>query len=64
MTQIQGKIAQSFLKMVVDSKVHKAYEKDISQDFIHHNPYFNCWQYELVVDKHLSNPKRLGPEFA
>lgn len=40
MTQNRGNIAQSFLKMVIDGKVHKAYEEYISPDFIHHNPYF------------------------
>jgi predicted SnoaL-like aldol condensation-catalyzing enzyme len=40
MTQNLGNLAQSFLKMVIAGKVHEAYEKYISPDFIHHNPYF------------------------
>ena len=36
----QTEIATSFLKLAASGKVSEAYEKYISRDFRHHNPYF------------------------
>jgi hypothetical protein len=32
--------AVAFLRMVADGQIKEAYQKFISSDFIHHNPYF------------------------
>ncbi len=41
--------AVGFLQMVVAGKIHEAYDKYISPDFIHHNPYFKGDRHSLMT---------------
>ncbi|WP_198530472.1 nuclear transport factor 2 family protein [Bacillus sp. LL01] len=41
--------AISFLQMVVDGKIRKAYERHIDPDLRHHNPYFKGDAESLMV---------------
>ena len=41
-------IATSFLKLVIEGKVREAYDKYVSQELIHHNPYFEGTRNALL----------------
>ena len=51
MTEKQSlkKAAQSFLQMVVSGKIREAYEKYVSPEFRHHNPYFKGDRESLLL---------------
>ncbi len=42
-------VAVDFLQLVVAGKVREAYDKYVSPDFIHHNPYFKGDRQSLLV---------------
>ncbi|MFX1483127.1 MAG: ester cyclase [Promethearchaeota archaeon] len=45
----QREVAESFLRMVASGQVKEAYQKHVSQDFVHHNPYFQADRESLML---------------
>lgn len=55
-------IAVSFLKLVATGKVSEAYQKYISTEFCHHNPYFKGDAHSLMLameESSVKNPDKL-----
>ena len=54
-------VARTFLNLVVSGKVREAYNKHVSEDFVHHNPYFKGDRESLLVamdDDAIKNPNK------
>ncbi|MFW9908192.1 MAG: ester cyclase [Candidatus Thorarchaeota archaeon] len=50
-------IATSFLKLVIAGKVREAYDKYVSQELVHHNPYFEGTRNVLLEAMELDSRK-------
>ena len=55
----KSEIATSFLKLAVSGKIREAYDKYVSQNFKHHNPYFKGDRESLMsAMEENANPNR------